>query len=104
MGYALAEAFIRLGAEVTLVSGPVQLSEPDGVHDVVKVQTAQEMFDAAVQRFPSTDIAVAAAAVADARPAARASTRINEHGALASFAGFIEGGGTDFWLRPCPLL
>ena len=78
MGYALADAFIRLGAEVTLVSGPVQLSAPEGVHDVVKVQTAQEMFDAAVQRFPSTDIAVAAAAVADARPAAPSNKKLHK--------------------------
>ena len=78
MGYALADAFIRLGAEVTLVSGPVQLSEPDGVHEVVKVQTAQEMYDAAVQRFPSTDIAVAAAAVADARPAEPSNKKLHK--------------------------
>lgn len=78
MGYALADAFTRLGAEVTLVSGPVQLSAPEGVHDVVKVQTAQEMFDAAVQRFPSTDIAVAAAAVADARPAAPSNKKLHK--------------------------
>ena len=78
MGYALADAFIRLGAKVTLVSGPVQLSAPEGVHDVVKVQTAQEMFDAAVQRFPSTDIAVAAAAVADARPAAPSNKKLHK--------------------------
>ena len=74
-------AFIRLGAEVTLVSGPVQLSAPEGVHDMVKVQTAQEMYDAAVQRFPTADIAVAAAAVADARPKlhlqTKSSTRMN---------------------------
>jgi phosphopantothenoylcysteine decarboxylase/phosphopantothenate--cysteine ligase len=78
MGYALAHAFIRLGAEVTLISGPVQLSAPEGVHDVVKVQTAQEMYDAAVQRFPSTDIAVAAAAVADARPAAPSNKKLHK--------------------------
>ncbi|MAI23924.1 MAG: bifunctional phosphopantothenoylcysteine decarboxylase/phosphopantothenate--cysteine ligase CoaBC [Crocinitomicaceae bacterium] len=68
MGYALADAFIRLGAQVTVISGPVQLFEPEGVHDLVNVQTAQEMYDAALQRFESMDIAVAAAAVADARP------------------------------------
>ena len=79
MGYALADVFIRLGAEVTLVSGPVQLSAPDGVHDVVKVQTAQEMYDAAVQRFPFTDIAVAVAAVADARPAAPSKKKLHKN-------------------------
>ena len=78
MGYALADAFIQLGAEVTLVSGPVQLSEPDGVHDVVKVQTAQEMYDAALERFPPTDIAVAVAAVADARPATPSNKKLHK--------------------------
>ena len=46
----------------------MQLSAPDGVHEVVKVQTAEEMYNAALQRFETMDIAVAAAAVADARP------------------------------------
>ena len=78
MGYALAETFIRLGAQVTLVSGPVQLSAPGGVHDLVKVQTAQEMYDAAMQRFPSADIAVAAAAVADARPKTPADKKLHK--------------------------
>lgn len=45
---------------------------------MVKVQTAQEMYDAAVQRFPSTDIAVAAAAVADARPAAPSNKKLHK--------------------------
>ena len=78
MGFALAEAFIQMGAEVTLVSGPVQLSAPEGVHDMVKVQTAQEMYNAAVQRFPTTDIAVAAAAVADARPVAPSDKKLHK--------------------------
>lgn len=77
MGYALAEAFIRLGAQVTVISGPVQLFEPEGVHDLVNVQTAQEMYDAALQRFESMDIAVAAAAVADARPVTPADKKLH---------------------------
>lgn len=68
MGFALAEAFIQQGAMVTLIAGPVQLSPPIGVHEYVRVETAQEMYDAAVERFGTADIAVAAAAVADARP------------------------------------
>lgn len=77
MGYALAEAFIRLGAQVTVISGPVQLFEPEGVHDLVNVQTAQEMYDAALQRFESMDIAVAAAAVSDARPVTPADKKLH---------------------------
>ncbi|MEG0775941.1 MAG: bifunctional phosphopantothenoylcysteine decarboxylase/phosphopantothenate--cysteine ligase CoaBC [Raoultibacter sp.] len=66
-GYALAAAAARRGAEVTLVSGPVMLTPPQGVH-VVYVQTAQEMFDACEEAFPATDIAVFSAAVSDMRP------------------------------------
>jgi phosphopantothenoylcysteine decarboxylase / phosphopantothenate---cysteine ligase len=64
-GYALAAAARRLGARVTLVSGPVTLPEPPGV-DVVSVVTAQDMLQAARAALPA-DIAIFAAAVADWR-------------------------------------
>ena len=62
-GFAIAEAFVRFGAEVTLVSGPTALSPPVGVN-VVNVETADEML-AAVERALPADVAVFAAAVAD---------------------------------------
>ena len=64
-GHALARAAAALGAEVTLVSGPVSLADPDGVR-VVKVETAHEML-AAVQKALPADMAICAAAVADWR-------------------------------------
>ena len=64
-GHALARAAAALGAEVTLVSGPVALPDPEGVR-VVKVETAHEML-AAVQKALPADIAICAAAVADWR-------------------------------------
>ena len=64
-GHALARAAAALGADVTLVSGPVSLPDPDGVR-VVKVETAHEML-AAVQKALPADIAICAAAVADWR-------------------------------------
>jgi phosphopantothenoylcysteine decarboxylase/phosphopantothenate--cysteine ligase len=67
-GYALAEALARLGAEVTLVSGPVALTAPPGVNRV-EVETAVQMLEACRAALP-TDIAVCVAAVADFRPAA----------------------------------
>ncbi|MGR8930871.1 MAG: bifunctional phosphopantothenoylcysteine decarboxylase/phosphopantothenate--cysteine ligase CoaBC [Gammaproteobacteria bacterium] len=67
MGYALAEAAIQAGANVTLVSGPVNLSPPNGV-DFVNVETAQEMYDAVLARVDDCDIYIGAAAVADYRP------------------------------------
>ena len=67
MGYALAKAAQFAGAEVTLVSGPVQLKKPLGV-DVVDVNTASEMFEA-VKRYLTPDaIFIGAAAVSDFKP------------------------------------
>jgi phosphopantothenoylcysteine decarboxylase/phosphopantothenate--cysteine ligase len=64
MGYALAEAAAQRGAKVILVSGPVQLPEPRGVH-VLHVHTAVEMRDAVMQHLGEATIIVKAAAVAD---------------------------------------
>ena len=65
-GQAIASALAAAGATVTLISGPVSLSQPVGVR-VVKVQTADEMLAAAQAALPA-DIAVFAAAVADWKP------------------------------------
>jgi phosphopantothenoylcysteine decarboxylase/phosphopantothenate--cysteine ligase len=64
MGYALAEAAAGRGAQVILVSGPVQLAEPKGVR-VVHVRTALEMHDAVFAHLSDASIIVKAAAVAD---------------------------------------
>ncbi|MGH7324888.1 MAG: bifunctional phosphopantothenoylcysteine decarboxylase/phosphopantothenate--cysteine ligase CoaBC [Candidatus Rokuibacteriota bacterium] len=66
MGYALAVAALRRGAQVTLVSGPTALMPPAGVV-FVPVQTAEEMREAVLQHLPGTTIVVKAAAVADYR-------------------------------------
>lgn len=62
-GHAIAAALARLGAEVTLVSGPVKLADPAGV-TTIHVETAREMLGACLGRLP-VDVAVCAAAVAD---------------------------------------
>ena len=64
MGYALARAALESGARVTLVSGPVALEAPEQV-DCVRVNTAREMHEVVLNRADSTDIFIAAAAVAD---------------------------------------
>jgi len=64
MGYALAEAAARRGATVTLISGPTALPAPGGC-EFVGVQTAQQMHDEVLRRFPDCDALIAAAAVAD---------------------------------------
>lgn len=65
-GYAIAAALAAEGARVTLVSGPVSLSAPEGV-DLVRVETAREMLAACEDALPA-DIFVSVAAVADWRP------------------------------------
>ena len=71
MGYAIARAAQCRGAKVTLVSGPVNLPNLQGV-DTVRVTTAAEMYQAVMERFNQADIIIKAAAVADFRPLKRA--------------------------------
>ena len=68
MGYSLAIAAKKLGAEVVLVSGPTELSQPEGLKKFIKVRSAQEMYEATIKEFPEVDIAIACAAVADYKP------------------------------------
>ena len=68
MGFALAEAADDRGADVVVVSGPVSLSDPEGV-EVVRVRTACDMLAAVDERFDASDIAIFTAAVSDYRPA-----------------------------------
>lgn len=67
MGYALAEEAARLGAHVTLISGPVALTLPAQV-EVHHVESAQEMYEAVMEHFSEADIVIKTAAVADYRP------------------------------------
>jgi phosphopantothenoylcysteine decarboxylase/phosphopantothenate--cysteine ligase len=84
-GHALARAALAFGARVTLVSGPVNLPNIEGVN-AVKVETAQEMLDAVLDALPA-DIAVCAAAVADWRASAEAAQKLKkERGADVSLS------------------
>ena len=67
MGYALATAALKAGAEVTLISGPVALSAPAGV-ELIKVTTAEEMYQAVMSKVATQTIYIGAAAVADYSP------------------------------------
>jgi phosphopantothenoylcysteine decarboxylase/phosphopantothenate--cysteine ligase len=67
MGYALANAALKAGAEVTLVSGPVMLAAPVNA-DIVSVETAAQMYKAVISRASEHDIYIGAAAVADYSP------------------------------------
>ncbi len=81
-GYAIAEALSGLGAQVTLVSGPVALSAPPNVRRI-DVETAAEMQAACEAALPA-DIAVCAAAVADWRPEETASAKVKKNGGPAT--------------------
>lgn len=77
MGFAVAEAAARAGAEVTLVAGPVKLGTPAGVRRI-DVRSAAEMHAAVLAALPGHDAYVGAAAVADYRPAEVAGQKIKK--------------------------
>lgn len=78
MGYAIAGAFARAGAIVTLVSGPTALPLPDPSVRRIDVQSAQQMFEATQAAFAETDVLVLNAAVADYTPAHPADRKIKK--------------------------
>jgi phosphopantothenoylcysteine decarboxylase/phosphopantothenate--cysteine ligase len=77
MGYAVAEAARDAGAEVVIVSGPVNVPTPAGVRRI-DVETAEQMMDAVRAEVPGTDIFIAAAAVSDYRPVQAAAEKIKK--------------------------
>lgn len=77
MGYALAEAARDMGAEVTLVSGPVRLKPPSGMI-VIQIGSAEEMFEAVTANSTRQDIIIKAAAVADYTPANPADQKVKK--------------------------
>jgi phosphopantothenoylcysteine decarboxylase/phosphopantothenate--cysteine ligase len=83
MGYAMASAAAAQGADVILVSGPVELADPVGV-EVVRVESAEEMFDATHAAVVDADMFIAAAAVADYRPAKIVEQKIKKSDASIS--------------------
>jgi phosphopantothenoylcysteine decarboxylase/phosphopantothenate--cysteine ligase len=78
MGFAIAEAARDMGAEVTLVSGPVHIPIPEGMADVVMVSSADEMFKAVIANSENSDIIIMSAAVADYRPASYSNTKVKK--------------------------
>ena len=77
MGYALAETARDRGARVWLITAPTSLTEPIGV-DVLRVSTAQEMYQAVEKVVSQADALIMAAAVADYRPASTAKDKIKK--------------------------
>ena len=84
MGYALAEELSNRGAQVYLVSGPVELEEPKSVSHFEKVTSAEQMYKACDSLFAEMDIAIMAAAVADFTPATIAESKIKKGESLSA--------------------
>lgn len=76
MGYALAEEVANRGATVTLVSGPVSIKAKHPSISVINIESAREMHDRCIEQFPSSDIAIMCAAVADYAPENTATEKI----------------------------
>ncbi|HLZ15521.1 MAG TPA: bifunctional phosphopantothenoylcysteine decarboxylase/phosphopantothenate--cysteine ligase CoaBC, partial [Cyclobacteriaceae bacterium] len=84
MGFAIAEELADQGAEVNLISGPTYLTASNQSIKIRRVTSAEEMYAASVSLFPSTDIAVLSAAVADFKPSVKADQKIKkENGDLS---------------------
>lgn len=78
MGYALAFEAANLGAQVVLISGPTHLHLQSKVIELIKVTSAEEMYNACHAIFSKVDIAILAAAVADFRPKNKATQKIKK--------------------------
>ena len=81
MGYALAEAALRRGARVLLVSGPTALTPP-GAAEVTRVDSTEEMRDAVLRLLPEATIVIKTAAVSDYRPKVAAGQKIKRKGPM----------------------
>jgi phosphopantothenoylcysteine decarboxylase/phosphopantothenate--cysteine ligase len=81
MGYAIAEAGLRRGARVLLVSGPTAITPP-GAAELTQVETAEEMRTAVLKLLPESTIVIKTAAVADFRPNALATQKIKRKGPM----------------------
>lgn len=85
MGFALAAAAAELGATVTIISGPVALQTPDGVHRI-DIESAEQMHQSVLELLGNCDIFIGAAAVADYRPVAAAEQKIKKSSESMSIA------------------
>lgn len=78
MGYALAQAALESGHEVTLISGPTALTPPDGAK-LVAITTSDELYDVVHQSLCECDVLVMCAAVSDYKPSKVASEKVDKH-------------------------
>ena len=96
MGYALAEAALRRGARVLLVSGPTAFNPP-GAAEVTRVESAEEMHQAVLKLLPGATIVIKTAAVSDYRPKSPASQKIKRSGPVTLSLSLRR----IFWPKSC---
>ncbi|MDK2586161.1 bifunctional phosphopantothenoylcysteine decarboxylase/phosphopantothenate--cysteine ligase CoaBC [Romboutsia sedimentorum] len=68
MGYAIASQAINRGADVTLISGPTNLTPPQNLKKLVRIESAKDMYDAVIENFDENQVIIKSAAVADYKP------------------------------------
>ena len=83
MGYALAEAAIESGAQVTLISGPVNIEPPSNCN-LVAIKTAKEMYESVMHHIKGADVYIGTAAVSDYSPAHINESKIKKDGSNAA--------------------
>ena len=87
MGYSLVEAALESGANVTLISGPVNIDPPSNCN-FVSIKTAKEMFDAVMHHISGMDVYIGTAAVSDYSPAKASDSKIKKDGSSSPM--FLE--------------
>lgn len=80
MGYAIALAAVRRGAQVTLISGTSKLALPQDLHEFVAVESTQDMYEAVLARYKQQDIIIKAAAPMDFHPGKASAQKIKKEG------------------------
>jgi len=83
MGYALVNEALSRGAHVSLVTGPTQLEKPQA-QELVEVESAEEMYEACIQRAPDFDVIIMSAAVADFKPSIFENQKIKKEKGIAA--------------------
>ena len=68
MGYAIAKEAVERGAEVTLITGPTNITPPQNLKKLVKIESAEEMYNAVVENLDENQVIIKSAAVADYKP------------------------------------
>ena len=78
MGYSKAKEAIKRGAEVTLISGPTKLEPPKNLKNLIKIESAEEMYEAVINNLDENDVVIKSAAVADYKPKEYSSRKIKK--------------------------